>query len=54
MLEVLGTCAALRNCAGHGGFSDRAMRRAATRFERRGERLGHQVRELLFVRGALA
>jgi tRNA (guanine-N7-)-methyltransferase len=54
MLEVLGACAALRNCAGDGGFSDRALRRAATRFERRGERLGHQVRELLFVRGALA
>ncbi|HEY6452414.1 MAG TPA: tRNA (guanosine(46)-N7)-methyltransferase TrmB [Steroidobacteraceae bacterium] len=49
MLAVLGACEALRNCAGH-GFIDRVMDRAATRFERRGERLGHRVRELLFER----
>jgi tRNA (guanine-N7-)-methyltransferase len=52
MLEVLSGCAALRNCAGHGGFSEQVLPRAATRFERRGERLGHRVRELLFERGA--
>jgi tRNA (guanine-N7-)-methyltransferase len=50
MLEVLRGCEALRNCAEHGGFSDRVPLRAATRFERRGERLGHRVRDLLFVR----
>jgi tRNA (guanine-N7-)-methyltransferase len=40
----------LSNCMTHGGFSDRVMQRSATRFERRGERLGHTVRELLFMR----
>jgi tRNA (guanine-N7-)-methyltransferase len=50
MLEVLRGCAALRNCAGYGGFSERVMQRGTTRFERRGERLGHRVRELLFER----
>ena len=52
MLEVLRACAALRNCAGPGGFSEHVMQRGATRFERRGERLGHRVRELLFARFA--
>ncbi len=52
MLGVLCACEALRNCAEHGGFIDRVMLRSATRFERRGERLGHRVRELLFARGA--
>lgn len=50
MLAVLSGCAALRNCAEHGGFVDRVRERTATRFERRGERLGHAVRELLFMR----
>ncbi len=50
MLAVLTACDALRNCAADGGFVDHVMLRAATRFERRGQRLGHQVRELLFSR----
>jgi tRNA (guanine-N7-)-methyltransferase len=50
MLRVLGSCSALRNGAEHGGFIDQVMLRTATRFERRGERLGHRVRELLFIR----
>jgi tRNA (guanine-N7-)-methyltransferase len=50
MLEVLQRCEALHNCAEHGGFSDCVPLRTATRFQRRGERLGHAVRELLFVR----
>ena len=50
MLLVLNACDALRNCAADGGFIDQVMLRAATRFERRGQRLGHQVRELLFSR----
>jgi tRNA (guanine-N7-)-methyltransferase len=52
MLGVLGSCQALRNDAEHGGYVERVMVRSATRFERRGERLGHRVRELLFVRVA--
>jgi tRNA (guanine-N7-)-methyltransferase len=50
MLLVLGACGALRNAAQQGGFVERVMLRTATRFERRGERLGHRVRELLFIR----
>lgn len=50
MLAVLGGCGALRNCAGPGGFLEQIRTRTATRFERRGERLGHRVRELLFTR----
>ena len=52
MLAVLSACPALHNGAEGGGFIDQVMLRSATRFERRGERLGHEVRELLFVRGA--
>jgi tRNA (guanine-N7-)-methyltransferase len=50
MLVVLGGCTALRNSAEGGGFSGQVRERTATRFERRGERLGHRVRELLFTR----
>jgi len=50
MLQVLSDCDALRNCAASGGFADQVMSRSATRFELRGQRLGHRVRELLFTR----
>ena len=52
MLQVLDGCALLINCAAAGGFIDAAdvAARTATRFQRRGERLGHQVRELLYRR----
>ena len=50
MLQVLNACEALRNCAENGGFIDQVMLRSATRFELRGRRLGHRVRELLFAR----
>jgi tRNA (guanine-N7-)-methyltransferase len=50
MLAVLQSCALLRNCAGEDGFSTRPADRPATRFERRGTRLGHTVRDLAFER----
>jgi tRNA (guanine-N7-)-methyltransferase len=52
MLQLLSDCDLLANCAAGGGFMDvdATESRSATRFERRGERLGHQVRELLFRR----
>ncbi len=51
MLEVLEAAGSpLRNTAGPGGFTDRPDTRPLTRFERRGERLGHQVRDLVFAR----
>lgn len=52
MLQVLNDCSVLVNCTAGGGFlGTQAIEvRQATRFERRGERLGHRVRELLFQR----
>src|SRR5580700_727903 len=53
MLLVLNACGLLANCcADAGGFTDvdGVLARSATRFQRRGERLGHRVRELLFRR----
>jgi tRNA (guanine-N7-)-methyltransferase len=52
MLLVLNGCELLRNCDPQGRFTDpeRTHSRPATRFERRGERLGHKVFELLFRR----
>jgi tRNA (guanine-N7-)-methyltransferase len=52
MLLVLNGCTLLANCAVGGGFiaAEAAGTRRATRFERRAERLGHRVRELLFRR----
>jgi tRNA (guanine-N7-)-methyltransferase len=50
MLEVLDACSTLANCMPGGGFMDAGVNRSATRFERRGVRLGHRVRELLYER----
>jgi tRNA (guanine-N7-)-methyltransferase len=52
MLEVLGGCALLQNTAGDGGYVPRPESRQPTRFERRGERLGHGVWDLAFRRRA--
>jgi tRNA (guanine-N7-)-methyltransferase len=50
MLEVLGGCPLLQNTAADGGYVPRPDSRAPTRFERRGERLGHGVWDLAFLR----
>jgi tRNA (guanine-N7-)-methyltransferase len=51
MLAVLeGPGAPLENAAGAGRYAPRPSARPLTHFERRGERLGHQVRDLVFVR----
>lgn len=50
MLEVMQQAQAFRNCAGSGNFSPRPGYRPLTRFEQRGLKLGHRVRELLFER----
>jgi tRNA (guanine-N7-)-methyltransferase len=50
MLEVLNAAPGWRNLVGEGGFAPRPASRPLTRFEARGERLGHQVRDLLFSR----
>jgi tRNA (guanine-N7-)-methyltransferase len=49
MLEVLGASAEFRNAAPAGGCIERPER-GATRFERRGRRLGHNVFDLEYVR----
>jgi tRNA (guanine-N7-)-methyltransferase len=50
MLEVLGGCALLQNTAVDGAYVPRPESRQPTRFERRGERLGHGVWDLAFRR----
>jgi tRNA (guanine-N7-)-methyltransferase len=52
MLVVLNGCDLLRNFDPQGGFTEpgHTHSRRATRFERRGEQLGHKVFELLFQR----
>jgi tRNA (guanine-N7-)-methyltransferase len=50
MLEVLLACDALRNESPDGTFVERPASRPETRFERRGQRLGHDVFDLAFSR----
>ncbi|HMA11530.1 MAG TPA: tRNA (guanosine(46)-N7)-methyltransferase TrmB [Steroidobacteraceae bacterium] len=50
MLEVLNAAAGLRNRAADRRFVPRNPGRILTRFERRGERLGHAVHDLCFER----
>ena len=50
MLEVMGESAAFRNCAGTGNYSPQPDYRPVTKVERRGQRLGHGVWDLLFER----
>jgi tRNA (guanine-N7-)-methyltransferase len=54
MLEVLNVAPGLRNCASDGRYMPRDLSRTATRFEQRGERLGHAVFDLSFERINLA
>ena len=50
MLEVAAGCDALRNVAATGAYVPRPDSRPVTRFERRGQRLGHGVWDLAFSR----
>jgi tRNA (guanine-N7-)-methyltransferase len=50
MLEVLGRHPDFRNLSVDGSWVPRDVARSPTRFERRGERLGHAVHDLLFER----
>jgi tRNA (guanine-N7-)-methyltransferase len=50
MMEVLGASADFSNTCGEGQFSPRPDSRPVTKFEQRGERLGHGVWDLLFKR----
>lgn len=50
MMEVLGDAAGFANQAGPGAYAPRPEYRPPTKFELRGERLGHGVWDLLFER----
>lgn len=50
MLEVLSAAPGLRNSAGAGNYSPRPAERPLTKFEQRGQRKGHGVWDLIFVR----
>jgi tRNA (guanine-N7-)-methyltransferase len=50
MLEAVARQPAFRNLGDSAGWSERPAWRVVTRFERRGERLGHVVRDLVFER----
>ncbi|WP_115711264.1 tRNA (guanosine(46)-N7)-methyltransferase TrmB [Legionella sainthelensi] len=50
MLHVLSMEQALRNLQNDGGYSPRPISRPLTKFENRGERLGHGVWDLVFTK----
>ncbi len=50
MMTVLTGAQGFENCAGPGLFASRSEDRPYTKFERRGQRLGHDVWELIFRR----
>jgi tRNA (guanine-N7-)-methyltransferase len=50
MLEVLESSTGFRNCSASGGFSPRPAWRALTKYELRGQRMGHRVHDLIFRR----
>jgi tRNA (guanine-N7-)-methyltransferase len=54
MLEVVEADGGFVNLAGSGRFSARPTYRPVTKFERRGERLGHRVFDLVFTRAVTA
>lgn len=50
MLAVMGAAPGYTNTAGVGGFAPRPPERPLTKFEKRGQHLGHDVWDLVFVR----
>jgi tRNA (guanine-N7-)-methyltransferase len=50
MREVLDASPDFVNAAGDAGYVQRPAERPVTKFERRGTRLGHEVRDLAYVR----
>jgi len=54
VLDLFNTTPELVNTAAGGGFAPRPAWRPLTKFEQRGQRLGHVIRDLLFIRRKLA
>lgn len=52
MVEIFSQTAAWHNTSGNGDFVPRPARRPITKFETRGERLGHEVFDLIYERKA--
>jgi tRNA (guanine-N7-)-methyltransferase len=52
MLEVLSANPSLENAASGNGYSEKPADRITTRFEKRGQRLGHGVWDLTFARSS--
>jgi tRNA (guanine-N7-)-methyltransferase len=52
MLETLDAHPAYRNTAGKGFFAVQGFERGQTKFERRGQRLGHAIRDLVYEKKA--
>ena len=52
MLSVIEAQGGFHNTAGEGQFAQRPAERVATKFERRGAKLGHLIRDLVFERRA--
>jgi len=50
VLDVMGNAPEFINAAGNGNFSPQPDYRPLTKFERRGQRLGHQVWDLVFYK----
>ena len=50
MLEVMEEAQGFKNCAEQGGYSPRPDYRPITKFEKRGQRLGHGVWDLIYKR----
>ncbi|STY30470.1 tRNA (m7G46) methyltransferase, SAM-dependent [Legionella wadsworthii] len=50
MLAILSTEPSLQNTQNDGGFSPRPLSRPLTKFEQRGQRLGHGVWDLIFIK----
>ncbi len=54
ILALLNTTPGLTNTASDRGFAPRPAWRPLTKFEQRGQKLGHVIRDMLFTRGYLA
>ena len=50
MLDIMGSAPGFHNQAGAGNYAPKPAHRPDTKFEKRGERLGHGVWDLVFVR----
>ena len=53
MLEVLCSCEYLDNSSANNDYAERPVTRPQSKFEQRGQKLGHEVRDLVFIRNQI-